>query len=152
MYEKISDRDTRVEKVELIRQKILSEIINLLSDVNDTIKHVESAECRESAILKGSALLQLRCYVESDLFLMRSIAEYYDEGIVIYEVSIDVVNMMMSDWFGKNIAQRWVDYVDERGRTHISKIFFATTTSVIVFTQFLSAVCMRAEWNQIKSS
>lgn len=115
MYEKISDRSVRVKKVELIRQKILSEIINLLSSVNDIIKYVENAECRESAILKGSALLHLRGYVESNSFLMKFREEHYYKDAVLYDVSIDTINMMVSNWLGKNIAKRWVDAVDECG-------------------------------------
>ena len=115
MYEKISDRSSRLEKVGVIRKKILWEIADLLLAVEEAFKYTENAERREGAILKGSALLHLRGYVESNSFLMKIREEDYYKDAVLYEVSIDTINMMMSDLFGRNIAKRWADHVDERG-------------------------------------
>ena len=41
--------------------------------------------------------------------------EHYYKDAVLYDVSIDTINMMVSNWLGKSIAKRWLNAVDECG-------------------------------------
>lgn len=103
MYEKISEIPIREEKVKRLKEKILKEIeieiercknglIYLLTEKMDD-------ETFEYITETLHQLYKLRDYVNWERSFMCDIKKYYDQDIIIYNVSIKLINLWLEDDF-----------------------------------------------------
>lgn len=100
MYEKISEEEIRREKVEKVKNKILSEIYERLYAYKRRIQQNTeiSDEEFDYCVRKSFALLELKKYLLNDNCFMSYEAKYGDKDIVIYMVSEKELNI----WAQKN--------------------------------------------------
>ena len=88
MYEKISEKSIRKDKVKRLKTKILTEIdeeFKLLQD--ETKTYLSSDEFFNHLIKKSFALLNLKEYIEIEDTFMFYEAEYPDDDVIVYTVS-----------------------------------------------------------------
>lgn len=111
MYEKISDEEIRIEKVNKLKEKILFEVGIKLSHIKKRIvKHTDD-NYFDFYIKTGYVLLKLKEYIENDNSFMSYVAKYNDENIIIYTIpdkNLDV--WMQKDYF---FVQRFLFKVEE---------------------------------------
>lgn len=95
MYEKISEEEIRREKVEKVKNKILSEMYERLYAYKRRIQQNTdiSDEEFDYCVRKSFALLELKKYLLNDNCFMSYEAKYGDEDIVIYMVSEKELNI-----------------------------------------------------------
>lgn len=87
MYEKISDEAIRREKVQKLKEKIMSEIEKRIGNYRKVLRTNIQDDDFEYYIRESFVLLELKQYLESDCCFMEYEAKYSDKDIVIYAVS-----------------------------------------------------------------
>lgn len=97
MYEKISDEIIRIEKVKKLKQKILSEIDNLLSKYRNGLSENLNDRGFEFCIRQSFALLELKKYVENEYSFMSYEAKDYNNDIVVYTISDKDLNIWLQE-------------------------------------------------------
>lgn len=93
MYEKISDEIIRIEKVKKLKQKILSEIDDLLSKYRNGLSENLNDRGFEFCVRQSFALLELKKYVENEYSFMSYEAKDYNNDIVVYTISDKDLNI-----------------------------------------------------------
>lgn len=97
MYEKISDEIIRIKKVKKLKQKILSEIDDLLSKYRNGLSENLSDRGFEFFIRRSFALLELKKYVETEYSFMSYEVKDYKNDIVVYIVSDKDLNVWLQE-------------------------------------------------------
>ena len=99
MWEKISDRPTREEKVKRLKIKILSELTKELNATKEDMKWciVDGDDDFDFLVKRSFALLHLREYIEDDLTFFKWESQYPNRDVIIYKVSDDELNIWLQD-------------------------------------------------------
>lgn len=87
MYEKISDEAVRREKVQKLKEKIMSEIEKRIGNYRKVLRTNIQDDDFEYYIRESFVLLELKQYLERDCCFMEYEATHSDKDIVIYAVS-----------------------------------------------------------------
>lgn len=97
MYEKISDEIIRIEKVKRLKQKILSEIDDILSKYRNELSENLNDRGFEFCVRRSFALLELKKYVETEYSFMSYEVKDYKNDIVIYTISDKDLNVWLQE-------------------------------------------------------
>ena len=97
MYEKISDEIIRIEKVKRLKQKILSEIDDILSKYRNGLSENLNDRGFEFCVRRSFALLELKKYVETEYSFMSYEVKDYNNDIVVYIVSDKDLNVWLQE-------------------------------------------------------
>lgn len=113
MYEKISEEEIRREKVEKVKNKILSEIDNRICSYKKlfAINEKTTEEDYNFFISENFALLELKKYLKRDNCFMSYEAKYLDKDIVVYVVSEKTLNVWMQKDY--NFIYNYLDKAEE---------------------------------------
>ena len=97
MYEKISDENIRVEKVQKLKRKILSEIDDILSKYKNGLSENLNDRGFEFCVRRSFALLELKKYVENEYSFMSYEVKDYNNDIVVYMISDKDLNILLQE-------------------------------------------------------
>lgn len=97
MYEKISDENIRIEKVQKLKQKILLEIDELLSKYRNGLSENLNDRGFEFCVKQSFALLKLKEYVEDEHSFMSYEEKDYNNDIVVYMISDKDLNIWLQE-------------------------------------------------------
>lgn len=97
MYEKISDEIIRIEKVKRLKQKILSEIDDILNKYRNGLSENLNDRGFEFYVRRSFALLELKKYVETEYSFMSYEVKDYKNDIVVYIVSDKDLNVWLQE-------------------------------------------------------
>lgn len=97
MYEKISDENIRLEKVQKLKRKILSEIDGILSKYRNALSENLNDRGFEFCVRQSFALLKLKEYVEDEYSFMNYEAKDYNNDIVVYMISDKDLNIWLQE-------------------------------------------------------
>lgn len=88
MYEKISDKPIREDKVKRLKIKILTEIEKELKHIKNKMEtHWSNDRVFDCLIKRSFALLNLKQFIEREDAFTLCEAEYPNEGVIVYQVS-----------------------------------------------------------------
>lgn len=99
MYEKISDEIIRIEKVQKLKQKILSEIDDLLSRYRNGLSENLNDRGFVFCIKQSFALLKLKEYIEDKYSFMDYQYRNADRDIIIYTISDKDLNIWSQEYY-----------------------------------------------------
>lgn len=133
MNERISEKAARVEKVQRLKKRILSELEQKQNNVKTLLQRDLSAEDYVFTINDAFALVKLKEFLQEDTSFMRVIAANQDQDIIIYNVSDKDLNVWLQD--GYSFVGKFLMQAAERGYDIFSMLndqYFGTEfTSVI---------------------
>ena len=98
MYEKISEKDKRIEKVKKVKDKILTEIEDQLKKYKNVISEQGIPnDSYEFCIKESFALLVLRDFLNKPYCFMMYAREYKEKDIILYMVSDEDLSIWLQD-------------------------------------------------------
>lgn len=98
MYEKISEKDKRIEKVKKVKDKILAEIDTQLEEYKNVISEQGIPnDSYEFCIKESFALFVLRDFLNKPYCFMMCAREYKEKDIILYIVSDEDLSIWLQD-------------------------------------------------------
>ena len=97
MYEKITDESSRIEKVQKLKQKILSEIDNFLSRYRKRMSKNIDNKSFEFYVKRSFTLLELKQYIEDEYCFMSYESKDYNKDIVVYVIPDKNLNIWLQE-------------------------------------------------------
>lgn len=104
MYEKISDENIRIEKVQKLKRKILSEIDGILNKYKNEMSETLNDVGFEFCVKQSFALLKLKEYIEDEHSFMSYEAKDYNNDIVVYMISDKDLNIWSQEDYSFTIS------------------------------------------------
>lgn len=98
MYEKISEKDKRIEKVKKVKDKILAEIDTQLEKYKNVISEQGIPnDSYEFYVKESFALLVLRDFLSKEYCFLSYTREYKEKDIILYVVSDEDLSIWLQD-------------------------------------------------------